>query len=178
MRPAVTSLVGLLTLSAVVLVGAALTLRPEYHKDVDHAAEVLETVNALVKELWVEPLTIPWVEDSLRSRGLTPPPPPPAPECINATEELRALDAFDKFAKDQVAEGAAVVSALDLHWSYAGSLFFMFTLQTTIVGAARAEPATASNCWIPRNPLVARLLPTASRDTGRSCLPPMRACGP
>ena len=141
-RPAVASVTALLTLSAIVLVGATLTLNPEYHKNADQAAEVLGTVNALVKELWVAPLTIPWVDDSLRSRDMTPPPPPPAPECINATEELRALDAFDRFAKDQVAEGAAVVSARNLHWSYAGSLFFMFTLQTTIVGAARSEPAT------------------------------------
>ena len=145
-HPAVAPVAALLALSAVVLVGTALTITPEYHEDVDQAANLLGTVNGLVKKLWVEPLTIPWVDESLRSRGLTPPPPPPAPDCINATEELRALDAFDRFAKDQVAEGAAVVSALDLHWSYAGALFFMFTLQTTI-GYGTFVPSTHAGMW-------------------------------
>ena len=106
--------------------------RPEFSLELDAAANSLELTNSLVKELHVQPLTVDWVQKSLADRGLVPPPPPPRPDCINSTVVLEALTRFDLASKARVKTGTAVVDARDLHFNYAGSLFFMFTLQTTI----------------------------------------------
>lgn len=123
---------GLGLMYVIVYGGARLLYDVEFQQDAALALAQLEEVNELTRAAWIDSLEISWAKEAFIANGLAPPPPPPIPDCLSQEVALDVLAKVDVLLKAFVARGAGVVSVFNLHWSFSGALFFMFTLQTTI----------------------------------------------
>lgn len=148
LRPALGCIATLAVFSALVFVGASLIRGPEQEADTLLAAAQLFQINNITRDVQFAPFRMEWVDDSLASLGMAPPPSPPALTCIEGAIVLDLLAKVDALMKKIIARAAGLVDVFNLQWSYAGSVFFMFTLQTTIgYGSLHSTPQVfRSNC--------------------------------